>query len=405
VKARQYILLTGYTMDSHIKKLLSKLIRDPVLEELELKLKKPNLFYILKFQTAEIRHSNFLAWLLNPTGSHGLGDLFLKRFLKDIFSSKVYDWIDEFSVDQLDLSSVEIRRERENIDLLLIFNHFVICVENKIGAHEHSNQLHKYVRVSKSLFPNHKRAFVYLTPYGMVPAERKDAEVYQVYSYYDLSRQIESLLELHGDSLPLRIRHYIEDYLVVIRREIMKEDAANSLAKKIYNSHREAFDFIFENKPDRLSEVASIFEKLVKESGWVLATCNKGYTRFLTKELYKIIPRSGVYGWKGREAFLFEIDYWPKSINCKTVIAPGDDDTRAIIGKAFNEIEGAAEPRGKQWLVHFNKKWSFDVTKHTDEEIKKKLGEIWSQVEELVTKVEAKLLEDRWERSILSMHS
>jgi hypothetical protein len=32
----------------------------------------------------EIRHSNFLAWLLNPNESHGIGDLFLTQFLRDI---------------------------------------------------------------------------------------------------------------------------------------------------------------------------------------------------------------------------------------------------------------------------------------------------------------------------------
>jgi hypothetical protein len=38
--------------------------------------KEPNLFYILKFQDAEIRLPNFLAWLLNPKGNHGLNELF-----------------------------------------------------------------------------------------------------------------------------------------------------------------------------------------------------------------------------------------------------------------------------------------------------------------------------------------
>ena len=77
---------------------LSALIKDPRIEELELKLKEPNLFYILKFQAAEIRHSNFLAWLLNPKGNHGLNELFLKKFLKNVFSYQGYDWINEFFI-------------------------------------------------------------------------------------------------------------------------------------------------------------------------------------------------------------------------------------------------------------------------------------------------------------------
>jgi len=107
-------------MAEHIKELLSNLIRSSELEKLELTLKKSNLFYILKSHDAEIRHSNFLSWLLNPRQNHGLGDLFLKCMLRDLFSNNAYDWIDEFSVDQLDLGSVEIRREWQNIDVLIM---------------------------------------------------------------------------------------------------------------------------------------------------------------------------------------------------------------------------------------------------------------------------------------------
>ena len=39
-----------------------------------------NLFEILGTTTAEIRHSNFLAWLLDPKGNHGLQDKFLRAF-------------------------------------------------------------------------------------------------------------------------------------------------------------------------------------------------------------------------------------------------------------------------------------------------------------------------------------
>ena len=99
---------------------LRALLKDPALDELELKLQQPNIFYVLRVQAAELCHSNFLAWLLDPRGTHGLSDLFLKRFLRDIFANGSYDWIDEFDVDQLDLSEVEIKREWQNIDLLEI---------------------------------------------------------------------------------------------------------------------------------------------------------------------------------------------------------------------------------------------------------------------------------------------
>lgn len=44
---------------------LSGVIKDPALEGLDLALSKPNLFEILCISQTEIRHSNFLAWMLD----------------------------------------------------------------------------------------------------------------------------------------------------------------------------------------------------------------------------------------------------------------------------------------------------------------------------------------------------
>ena len=40
-----------------------------------------NLFEAVNIVRQEIRHSNFLAFLLNPAESHGLGDKFLRALL------------------------------------------------------------------------------------------------------------------------------------------------------------------------------------------------------------------------------------------------------------------------------------------------------------------------------------
>ena len=38
-----------------------------------------NAFDVLRYSDYEIRHSNVLAWLLTPGGTHGVGDAFLRR--------------------------------------------------------------------------------------------------------------------------------------------------------------------------------------------------------------------------------------------------------------------------------------------------------------------------------------
>jgi len=61
-----------------IKDSLSSFIKDSNLDKLELLLNSPNIFNVLKIEHNEIRHSNFLAWLLDPKNGHNLGDKFLR---------------------------------------------------------------------------------------------------------------------------------------------------------------------------------------------------------------------------------------------------------------------------------------------------------------------------------------
>ena len=118
-----------------------KLLKDEDFDKLDLGLKNPNIFQILRITKNEIRHSNFLSWLLDPNQSHKLGDIFLKRFLREVFSSDKFGEIDQIDVEGMDLSKVEIQREWKNIDILIKLENVVVCLENKVLSKEHSNQL------------------------------------------------------------------------------------------------------------------------------------------------------------------------------------------------------------------------------------------------------------------------
>lgn len=61
-------------------KLLNDLISDiDCLEPLYRWTNDINIFNVLKLNRVEIRHSNMLAWLLNPNELHGLEDKLLKK--------------------------------------------------------------------------------------------------------------------------------------------------------------------------------------------------------------------------------------------------------------------------------------------------------------------------------------
>ena len=149
-----------------LNELYSNLLDDVDFDRLDLGLKKPNIFSILKISRNEIRHSNFLSWLLNPKESHGLGDIFLKRFLREVFSSDKFDGISQVDVEGLDFTRVDVLREWNNIDILISTTELVVCVENKVFSKDHSNQLLRYRKIIEEHFPNKTQTFVYLNPEG-----------------------------------------------------------------------------------------------------------------------------------------------------------------------------------------------------------------------------------------------
>ena len=103
--------------------ILEKFITDPDLEQLEGYLAEFNAFDVLKLAPQEIRHSNFLAWLLDPRQNHALGDYFLKRFLSSTLSSarkSEASAITPIDIDIWDLSESLVAREWNKIDILIV---------------------------------------------------------------------------------------------------------------------------------------------------------------------------------------------------------------------------------------------------------------------------------------------
>lgn len=117
---------------------------------------KLNLFAILNFTRHELRHSDFLAWLLNPSASHGLGDRFLRFVLSVVSKDAVADLPTKAA--SLDWSATLVRRETENMDLLLTNkgHETIILIENKTRTNEREGQVGGYRQFLESNFkPKH----------------------------------------------------------------------------------------------------------------------------------------------------------------------------------------------------------------------------------------------------------
>lgn len=379
----------------NMKTELSNLIKDPQLEELSLSLHSPNFFSILNVTKAEIRHSNFLAWLMTPNESHNLNIIFTKWFLKEIFSSEKIVWANEFLLDTINLNSIKVYREWKNIDILILHEEFVVVIENKIDSSEHSRQLKKYSKIVDEFFPDLNKAFVFLTIEGLSPRDNEDANQYISINYGLIRSIVEIILSVYKNSLSQRIQYYIEDYLLVLKRYVMKEHESVKLAQELYKNHKEAIDFIIENIPDKMAEIREIIEDTIFEEGYVLETCNKYYARFLTKKLSSIIPKTGIYGWKGKESFLFEVAYWEKGLSLKFVISPGNEKNRQILSGIMKSLPKGRKANGKKWLTFYSdaRKINFMNEKYEDKnEVKKILQKLLQENRELIDEVEREII-------------
>lgn len=232
-----------------------------------------NVFSILGLKSAENSHSLFIADLLNPTGSHSQGELYLKLFIDEL------DFSEHF--EHLNLAKVTTEKhiggvttdysEGGRIDIFIEHPTNNIIIENKIYASDQFQQLYRYYQYDNSA------RILYLTLDGRNPSDDSlgglSIESISCVSYKE---QILSWLEqciAKSASLPM-IRETIVQYRNIIRQltnqcnnqnketEIMEIllsseenfNAARQIAEimsNIENVHNTALNFIrnkFKNK-------------------------------------------------------------------------------------------------------------------------------------------------------------
>jgi hypothetical protein len=203
-----------------------------------------NIFKAIGLYRQEIRHSNFLAFLLSPQQNHGLKDGFLKRLIQkalDKFTGEPL--ITPLKIALADFSDAIASREWRNIDVLVESetNRFIFAIENKIDSIEGQRQLETYERVVCAEYPSHVWLFSYLTPDGS-PASR---DTWSAISYSDV---IEALTETvdRSSELTAPARMAIGHYVDLIRRNIVPDQALIDQCRRLYSLHKDALDLIIE---------------------------------------------------------------------------------------------------------------------------------------------------------------
>lgn len=316
---------------------LQALIMDPNFERLEDLLAEFNLFDVLGIQRRELQHSAFLAWLLNPRGSHGLRDYFLRHFLSQVAAAGRDSGIRSFTpidVDRWKLDDIDIQvaTERHNIDILIVDrnNEFVCLIENKVGFGEHDEQLSRYLDTVDSEYEGLPAFPIFLTPDGIEPASETDAERWIAFDYSRVAKIIKHVLCMRRSTISASVASFLEQYERSLGRHVLETPSnIEQLARQIYDKHREAIDLIIDAKSTPEAMGWPNIDAAIEEHAPDLCGDHDGkwYHRFYVPSLEEIPElKEGTEWTPSGRILLFEVRYRAKSL--VLLIGPGPQDTR-----------------------------------------------------------------------------
>jgi len=358
------------------------------LERLESQLAEFNLFEAVGAVRQELRHSDFLGFLLNPAGNHGLGDRFLKRFLERVLFGAPVQPISPVEIDVSDLQDAEVRREWRGIDILVVNEsaRLVCVIENKVDASESEGQLTRYRETAQEEFPTSRQLFAFLTPDGRESSE----SAYIPVSYSDVAEIVDAIHEMYGSTLGHDVVTIMKHYTTMLRRHIVADSEVADLCRRIYRKHQQALDLIFEHRPDALWDIAEELKKLINESaemGVRPEHSTKSYVRFSHESWGDEAALMSGEGWSGIETILsFE---WNNSLDglwLKLIIGPGPADVREAIYEAAmanpSVCVGATRPIYPKWTTIFSRKVlnKKDIESPDDEGRLEKVRRAWEKL-------------------------
>lgn len=279
-----------YTMEglSNLLKEVSEVIREERMQKKERQKRGEyfNIFSVLRLETKEVRlHSAFLAELLNPEGSHGLGKQFLELFLNMVVrksKEEPFDFETEKAKVHVEYYIGVISEDKKSggrIDILIEDDKDkgnAIIIENKINAGDQEYQLLRYNNFAKNKKSNYK--LLYLTKDGGEASEYstgKENFEYQCISYRNNILPWLECCEQAAVRHPL-IRETIHQYIINIKEilNIMEDSALNNLIDSIVEEKDNILSII--RLKDNLGEILHkmckkklepIYDCFVKEYG------------------------------------------------------------------------------------------------------------------------------------------
>lgn len=301
-----------------------------------------NVFDAFRIDHDELAWSAFLATLLDPNGSHGCGDVFLKLFLEQLklpekYVSRADDKIVERVIDQIGQDYESGGR----IDIIIqdtIANHALI-IENKIYAKDQKNQLYRYWRYAKERGKYADFRLIYLTLNGHKPSPDStkglpDKEYICISYSQDIKKWLKACLK--AISKKQKVAEIIKQFIETIENtsKEMKID------EEIKNAIEDGFkmDGKLDNKIKKLKNILEGLPKVTNNVNLLLEQYQQDrFTEIIQKSslLIELLPIEGRLNsyWCCRANFeheevqqIYVMHDWPQGTYCGVVFKHADSD-------------------------------------------------------------------------------
>lgn len=209
--------------------------------QVEFKLRNDfNMFDAVGMQRQEIRHSRFLAYLLDPRNPHGLGSEFLRAVLAQAMSTNRPANLSALRVETADLDQSTVYCERDHFDVSVEIPSLklLFVIENKIDALESQDQLNGYRQIALDRYNDFNFLGVFLTVTGY----QGDDTAWSAMGYESIIVALKRACE-HA-SLPPDAGMAIRHYIALVERNVVASQALIDACKALYKQHRTAIDLV-----------------------------------------------------------------------------------------------------------------------------------------------------------------
>lgn len=227
--------------------ILRFIINNDEMEIVKARINRFNPLKVLRMEDHEVRHSNILAWMLDPNENHNFDDKFLKRFLLQAIlnpsNGNVKTKVDNiYELQNMNFYDCKVYREQNNIDILVVseMNKIIILIENKVYSGEHSNQLNRYLNIVNDIYEGYVIIPIFLTLEGLEASNDK----YFSLSYENVLEVIEFIIKNYEERTSSQVLEFLKYYITIIKEKYYMDNELKILCKDIYFKNKDVIDLI-----------------------------------------------------------------------------------------------------------------------------------------------------------------